>query len=228
VTDGEIDRISHVLSGSLQGALLNLQSLAVTLEQDAALQESIALIRAELLRGARMLHAAFEILSLELGDITTVNLRALVTRALKAHGVERIVAAAGAWPDVTGDERLLGLAIAHLARNASAATPRGRRRPEIRVSASRDGGVVVVVHDWGGGFGPVNPRGRAFTSGRPEHVATGLLTAERVARLHGGCLSVDSSSRGTAVRLSLPPRSRAAVHGRAARSDAPLKRRRRG
>ena len=106
--ESEIDRISHVVSGRLQGALLNLQALAVTLERDAAAQESIGLIREELLRGARMLHAAFEILSLELEDITTINLRVLVTGALEAHGVEHVVTAAGAWPDVMGHPGELG------------------------------------------------------------------------------------------------------------------------
>ena len=208
----EIDRIAHVLSGSMQGALLNLQALAVSLEGDAAAQESIGLIRDELVRGARMLHAAFEILSLELGDLTTTNLRNLVTRALEAQAIERVVTAAGPWPDVTADERLLGLAIGHLARNASAATPRGTRAPEIRACSNSDGGVDVVVRDWGAGFGAVNPGGRAFTSRRPEHAGAGLLTAERIARLHGGRLSFESSRRGTAVRLSLPPSSGARPH----------------
>jgi signal transduction histidine kinase len=207
VKGSEIDRISHVLAGSLQGALLNLQALAVTLERDAVVQESIGRVREDLLHGARMLQAAFEILALEIGKITTVNLRALVTRTLQAHGLPHIVAAAGAWPEVTGDEELLGLAIAHLARNASTATPRGTRAAEIRAVASRRrGDVDVIVRDWGGGFGAVNPRGRAFTSRRPDHVATGLLAVARIARLHGGRLSFARSSGRTEVRLSLPGR----------------------
>ena len=203
----EIDRISHVLAGSLQGALLNVQALAVTLERDAVVQESMARVREDLLHGARMLQAAFEILSLEMRTITTVDLRGLVTRTLDAHGLPHIVAAAGTWPEVTGDESLLGLAIAHLARNASTATPRGTRVPEIRAVVSRRrGDVDVIVRDWGSGFGAVNPRGRAFTSRRPDHVATGLLAVARIARLHGGRLSFARSNGRTEVRLSLPGR----------------------
>ncbi len=208
--ESEIYRMSHVLRGSLQTTLLNVQSLAVTLAGDAEAQESIRIIRQELLTAGRMLLAAFEICSLELGDVRRMNLRALVKRALQESGVEGIVLSPGTWPDVVGDAQLLGHAIAHLARNAATATPPRTRPPEIHAASRRDGGVSVRVRDWGGGFGAVEPPGRAFSSGRPEHAATGLLTVERIARLHGGSLSFESSSRGTAVSLSLPgpPRAR--------------------
>jgi signal transduction histidine kinase len=200
----EVDRIAHVLCGTVQTALLNLQALAVTMEHDAAAQESIGLIRDEMLRGGRMLVAAFDVLSIELGEMQRVNLRTLVRRALETHGVDHVVVAPGVWPEVRVDERLLALAIAHLARNARAATPPDTRGPEIRARARRDGEVEIVVRDWGRGFDGVKPPGRAFGSARQDHAATGLLTTERIARLHGGRLSFASSRRGTEVRLSIP------------------------
>ena len=200
----EVDRIAHVLCGSLQTALLNLQALALTMDRDPAAQEAIASIRAELLRGARMLVGAFDVLSIELGEIRRVNLRLLVTRALAAHGIDHVMVAPGKWPDVSVDERLVALAVAHLARNASAATPPDTRRPEISVRAQGAGRVEILVRDWGRGFEGGKPPGRAFRSSRGDHAATGLLSAERIARLHGGGLSFASSPRGTQVRLSLP------------------------
>ncbi len=59
-----------------------------------------------------------------------------------------------------------------------------RRRSPPRVRA--DGGVDVVVRDWGGGLGALKPPVRAFSSARPDHIATGVLSAERIARLHAG------------------------------------------
>jgi len=205
----EIDRMSHVLQGSLQSALLNLQCLAETLAATAipAERELIELIRDELLRGSRLLVAAFDVLSLEINDVTTINLGALVRRALAAHGIRGVVVAKTAWPVAIVDPQLLSLAIAHLARNAREATSTRRRPPEIAPAVRADGGVDVVVRDWGGGLGALKSPVRAFSSARPDHIATGLLSAERIARLHGGTLSITSSRRGTRARLSLSAKS---------------------
>jgi signal transduction histidine kinase len=207
----EIDRMSHVLQSSLQSALLNLQCLAETPAAAAVLQERelIELIRDELMRGSRLLVAAFDVLSLEINEVTPINLGTLVRRALEAHGIHPVVVAKGAWPIVIVDPRLLSLAIAHLARNAREATPTRRRPPEIAPEVRADGGVDVIVRDWGGGLGALKPPGRAFSSTRPDHVATGLLSVERIARLHGGALSMRSSRRGTRARLSLAAKSSA-------------------
>ena len=207
----EIDRMAHVLQSSLQSALLNLQCLAETPATAAAPQERelIELIRDELMRGSRLLVAAFDVLSLEINQVTTINLGTLVRRALAAHDIHPVVVAKGAWPIVIVDPRLLSLAIAHLARNAREATSTRRRAPEIAPEVRADGGVDVVVRDWGVGLGTLKPPGRAFSSTRPDHVATGLLRVERIARLHGGALSITSSRRGTRARLSLAAKSSA-------------------
>jgi signal transduction histidine kinase len=205
----EIERMSHVLRGSLQGALLNVQALSVGLEGDADAQESIRLVREELIRAARMLLAAFEVVSLELGDVTRLDLRALVARALREDGLEGIAVSGGTWPAAVGDERLLSLAVVHLARNALAATPPARRAPAIRARSRRGGGVVLLVRDWGRGFGAATPPGRAFASARAGHAAAGLLMVERIARLHGGRVSFAAAAPGTEVRLSLPGAKRA-------------------
>jgi len=206
--DSEISRMSHVLQGSLQTALLNVQAVAVTLGRDDDAQASIRAARAELLRAGRMLLAAFDIVSLELGKPERMNLRPLTARALVEYGVDGVTLSPGPWPDVVGDARLLRRAIGQLAANACAATSAQARRPEIH-SSSKGGNVTLVVKDWGGGFGAVTPLGRAFTASQSDHVATGLLTVERIARLHRGTLLFASSPAGTTVSLTLPRARRA-------------------
>ena len=211
----EIDRMAHVLQSSLQSALLNLQCLAEALAVTASAteRELIELIRDELMRGSRLLGAAFDVLSLEINEVTTIDLGTLVRRALAAHRIHRIVVAKGVWPVVSVDPQLLSLAVAHLARNAREATSTRGRLPEIAPEVRADGGVDVVVRDWGAGLGPLKPPGRAFSSSRRDHVATGLLSVERIARLHGGALSITSSRRGTRARLSLSAKSSAVSRG---------------
>lgn len=202
--ESEISRMSHALRGGLQSALLNLQCLAVHHQADAASQQLLDVIRQELLHESRLLVAAFDVLSLDIAGVAKINLGSLVRRTLGVPDLRRAVVADVAWPDVVGDTRLLSLAIGHLARNACEATPARQRPPEIAPAVRRDGRIEIVVRDWGPGFGAVTAPGRAFSSTRPNHLATGLLTVERVARLHGGRLSFKSSDRGTEARLSLP------------------------
>jgi len=205
----EIDRMSHVVQSSLQSALLNLQSLAETLGAERTSQEGelIELIRDQLIHGSRLLVAAFEVLSLEITEMTSVNLGTLVRGALEAHDIGGVIVAKWVWPDVVVDRHLLPLAVAHLARNARDATSMRRRAPQIASAVRADGGVDLIVRDWGGQAGALKPSRRAFSSTRPDHVAMGLLSVERIARLHGGALSIKSSRQGTRARLSLPARS---------------------
>ncbi|HET6373190.1 MAG TPA: hypothetical protein VFG76_07775, partial [Candidatus Polarisedimenticolia bacterium] len=111
----EIDRMSHVLQGCLQSALLNLQSLAedAGAEGSSRDREPIELIRDQLLRSSRLLAAAFEVLSLEISDVARVDLGRLVRGALDAHGIEGVAVATHAWPHVVVDRNLLPLAVAH-------------------------------------------------------------------------------------------------------------------
>jgi signal transduction histidine kinase len=142
--------------------------------------------------------------------VAPVNLGTLVRRALAEPGLEGVTLADGAWPDVRGDARLLGLAVAHLARNALAATAAaGGARPAPRLSAgaAEPGRVALMIRDWGTGLRTTNPRALirlslSATTGRP---AVGLVTVERIARLHGGTVEFHAPADGGAeVRLILP------------------------
>jgi|SRR5215470_17641139 len=200
----EIARMSHVLRGRLQNALLNLQCIALQHQADAATQELVGVIRHELLDESRLLAVAFDVLSLDIARLQSVNLGVLVRRTLRVHQLRPVVVADDDWPEVMGDSRLLSLAIAHLIRNACEATPAGGRPPEITGAMRPKQWIDVLVRDWGSGFAP--SRGRAFSSTHPNRVARGLLIVQRVARLHGGNLLLRSSGHGTQARLSLPAR----------------------
>jgi signal transduction histidine kinase len=68
----------------------------------------------------------------------------------------------------------------------------------VAVETAEPGRVTLVVRDWGTGFRSTDPKVLVRLAG------VGLLTVERVARLHGGRLSFASPGDGAEVRLTLP------------------------
>jgi signal transduction histidine kinase len=197
----DLDRILHDLRGPLNSVVMHLEVLKRTLTGDPEALASLTTIQHELSRLATMLPAAFDVIALERGDVERVNLRALVQRAIDEHRLFAVEVQDGRWPDVNGDAALLVLAIAHLLRNALAATRAGGRTdhpPRVGVETDHPGSVTLVVRDWGTGLKSTNPKVLIRLAG------VGLLTVERVARLHGGRLSFASPGEGAEVRLTLP------------------------
>jgi signal transduction histidine kinase len=197
----DLDRILHDLRGPLNSMVMHVEVLKRVLAYDPDSLTSVTAIQAELSRLTRMLPAAFEVLALERGESARLSLRALVDRALVEHRLAKIQVQDGSWPEVDGDADLLVLAIAHLVRNAVAATRAAGREdppPRITFETGEPGRVTLVVRDWGTGFKKANPQVLVRLAG------VGLLTVERVARLHGGHLSFASPGDGAEVRLTLP------------------------
>jgi signal transduction histidine kinase len=197
----DLDRILHDLRGPLNSVVMHLEVLKRALGHDPDALSSVATIQHELSRLATMLPAAFSVIALERGDVERVNLRALVERAVAEHRLPDVEVQDGAWPDVEGDAALLTLAIAHLLRNAVTATRaagRADRPPRVGVESNGGGSVTLVVRDWGKGFRSTNPKVLIRLAG------VGLLTVERVARLHDGRLSFGAPGEGAEVRLTLP------------------------
>lgn len=152
-----------------------------------------------------MLPAAFAVTALEAGLRRPVPLRPLVASVLANHGWREVVVAPDPWPSALGDNTLLALAVEHLVRNALEATKPGASPP--RVAAVADGArVTLTVRDWGSGLGTTDPRLliRLMQSTKPGHVGLGLLVVERVARLHGGTMTLSSPGEGIEVALTLP------------------------
>ena len=152
--------------------VMHVEVLKRVLAEDADALVSVATIQGELARLARMLPAAFEVLGLERGPVTRLSLRSLVDRALVEHRLAEVTVQDGPWPDVEGDADLLVLAIAHLVRNALAATHSAGRtdRPPLVAVEREPGHVTLVVRDWGPGFKHSNPKVQIRLAG------VGLLT----------------------------------------------------
>jgi signal transduction histidine kinase len=200
----EHDLVDHALRGPLNVAILNLELLTTAVKGDAVGEQAVRKIREEILRLSHtLLPAAFAVLSLEIGDLKPVGLRAVVERALAEHGLCGVDLAGGEWPQIRADERLLMLAIAHLARNALAATAREGRGPEISTVVRPDGGVDLIVRDWGATLGHDLPVTQSYLS-RRGHIG-GIATVVRVARLHRAGLSFEMLPEGGVIaRLSFP------------------------
>jgi signal transduction histidine kinase len=202
----DLGRLLHDLRGPLNSLTMHLEVLKRTVGDDALAEDCLRTVLEQTGRLGTMLPAVFGIVSLELGPRRPVDLRAATSAALADAG-GAVSLTAGRWPVVTGDEALLVLALAHLVRNAVEATAAAGSSRSPCVSASLEGAnALVTVRDWGGGLRTTDPKLliRLLHSTKPGHRGLGLVTVERIVRLHGGTLGFASPGDGTAVTLTLP------------------------
>ncbi|HSE92507.1 MAG TPA: HAMP domain-containing sensor histidine kinase [Methylomirabilota bacterium] len=199
----DLDRLLHDLRGPLNAMQMHVELLKRLDVGEPAALASLESIAQEVSRLATMLPAAFHVMAVELHEREAHDLRAIVETALAEHELRGVVVAPGPWPRVPGDARLLRLAVAHLIRNALAAD--GGRAPEIDARDAGDS-AVLIVRDWGSGLRTTNPRALIRLGYRPgDRPRVGLVTVERVARLHGGRIEFATPpGGGTEVRLTLP------------------------
>ena len=123
---------------------------------------------------------------------------------------------------MTGDEALLVFAIGELLANAVEATPAGAPSVEVTATSGPDGRVALAIRDHGSGLRTTNPKLliRLLHSTKPGHRGLGLVTVERVARLHGGALEFESLPDGARVTLRLRGAGTAGIcHRGSARID---------
>src|SRR5262249_12530312 len=198
-------RILHDLRGPLNSMTMHLEVLKRSARGDAVAEESLRTALAQLARLAEMLPAAFAVTALELGPRRPLDLRALATRVRDATGASAVTIATDDWPSVAGDETLLALALTHLLRNALEATAEGAHAPVLAGATSGDT-ALLQVRDWGPGLRTTNPKllFKVLQSTKPGHRGMGLVTVERIARLHGGELRFESPGEGALVTLALP------------------------
>jgi len=202
----DLGRLLHDVRGPLNSLTMHAEVLKRTVHDDAAAEESLRTVLQQLARLAEMLPAAFHVASLERGPSTTLDLGAIAAEARRVAGGP-VQLAPGPWPAVVGDEGLLTEALAQLFRNAVEATAAagGVRLPEAR-AVVEDAAARVTVRDWGPGLRTTNPKLliRLLHSTKPGHRGLGLVTVERIARLHGGDLTFESPGDGAVVTLTLP------------------------
>lgn len=198
----ELARLLHDLRGPLNSAVMHLEVLKRTVADDPASADSLRAVLQQLVRLSEMLPAAFSVAALEVASAAPVSLRAVAERARQEPGLERVRLAEGAWPRVRGDEALLALAVSQLLRNAVEATPPEGAAPEVSAAESPDG-VVLAVRDWGRGLPTANPKllVRLLHSTKSAHRGIGLVSVERVARLHDATLGFEALPDGARVTL---------------------------
>jgi two-component system OmpR family sensor kinase len=208
----DLERLLHDLRGPLNALGMHAEVLKRSVG-DPADADSVRTIQQEVERLADMLGAAMHVIALQRGETRRVNLRALVEQAVEDQRLKDVVVAGGPWPDVVADTALLTRAIGNLLANAVEATHAagpGTRPPEVSTAPEPNGGVALVVRDFGAGFRSTNPKLliRLRASTKPGHQGLGLVTADRIARLHGGSLRFSAPGGGAQTTLVLPPPSR--------------------
>jgi signal transduction histidine kinase len=200
----DLDRLLHDLRGPLNAAVMHLEVLKRVAADDAMTRASLLSINHELERLTAMLPLAFSVCALEMGPRRRLVLRGVVESAIDERERKRVHVDAGPWPELDGDEHLLVLAVRQLISNALEA---GGDDGEVRVSVEPGSGdsVTVAIRDSGGGFKTRNPNAvvRLMAGTKAGHVGIGLLVAQRVARLHGGALTFETTPEGGVVRLTL-------------------------
>lgn len=202
----ELARLLHDLRGPLNSAVMHLEVLKRTVAGDPTADSSLRTVLQQLSRLSDMLPAAVGVAALEPRQRRVHDLRALTERARDAGGHASVRIADGAWPRVNGDDALLVRAIGELIANAIEATPNGAPPPELTATTAPGGEVALSVRDYGTGLRTTNPKLliRLLHSTKPGHQGVGLVTVERVARLHGGSIEFESLSQGARVTLRLP------------------------
>jgi len=200
----ELARLLHDLRGPLNSAVMHLEILKRTVAGDASADETLRSVLQQLARLSDMLPAALGVAALEAESPREHDLRALAERARDARGFT-VTLADGPWPHVKGEATLLVRAIGELIANAVEATRAGAPPPEVTATIL-EGEAVLAVRDYGSGLKTTNPKLliRLLQSTKPGHRGLGLVTVERVARLHGGTIEFDALGDGTRVRLRLP------------------------
>ena len=201
----DLARILHDLRGPLNSLTMHLEVLKRSARGDVAAEDSLRTSLQQLSRLAEMLPAAFAVTALELGPLCPLDLGVLATRVRDAEGAGTVTIDSGVWPSVAGDESLLALALTHLLRNALEATPEGAHAPVV-TGTTFEGTALLQVRDWGSGLRTTNPRllFKLMQSTKPGHRGVGLITVERIVRLHGGELRFESPGDGAVVTLALP------------------------
>jgi len=201
----DLARLLHDVRGPLNSLTMHLQVLKRTVADDANADDSLRTVQEQIARLADMLPAAFAVVALEAAPLRRVELGGVMEQARDQAGGP-VTLANTSWPAVLADEDLLMTAMAHLMRNAVEASPPGGPWPMVSAKVVGDE-TLVEVRDWGSGLKVTDPKLliRLMHSTKPGHRGLGLVTAERIARLHRGALRFESPAEGgAAVTLVVP------------------------
>lgn len=154
---------------------------------------------------------------LELEEVTAVRLleriRELLAGEIQKRGAQVEVEDRSGGSRVRVDLGQMNQLLLNVVQNALAATEGSGRPPQLRLTAARQGASVSLeIADNGTGI-PEDEQAKIFDlfySTRKGGTGLGLAIVERIARAHGGKVSVESSvGAGTTVAVQLPASSQA-------------------
>lgn len=210
--------LAHEIRNPLNSLNLNMQML----EEDlgAATREStgkrlLSITRAEIGRLERLVTdflAYARPRALQLETVPAIDLlvsaRDVLGPQIAAAGAEVRLDDESQGAEVRVDREQMQQLLINLLQNALNATEGTGRRPQLVLSARRDGArVELAVRDNGRGV-PESERGRIFEvfySNRRGGTGLGLAIADRIAFAHGGVLSFETEEGyGSSFRVSLP------------------------
>jgi signal transduction histidine kinase len=210
--------LAHEIRNPLNSLNLNMQML----EEDlgASAREStgrrlLSITRAEIGRLERLVtdflaYARPRALQLETRPAIELltSAREVLAAQIAAAGAEVRLDDESGGAEVRVDPEQMQQLLLNLLQNALNATEGTGRRPQLVLSARRDGTrVELAVRDNGRGI-PESERARIFEvfySNRKGGTGLGLAIADRIAFAHGGVLSFESDEGyGSCFRVSLP------------------------
>jgi len=204
--------LSHEVRNALSSIRLDLQVSGECLPDDPAVREPQERALREIGRLEETVSGALALARSGRLEMRLVNLReplaaaaAVAEAEFNLRGARLDAATEGPALEVRGDGAGLEQLFLNLLLNAAQAAGEGG---SATVRVVRRGEVVeVTVADDGPGMSPelLDRAFEAFYSTRPDGTGLGLSVARRIARVHGGRLTVDSApGRGTAIQVSLP------------------------
>jgi signal transduction histidine kinase len=182
---------------------------------DDAGKDYLARVRGAAQRMAALIDDLLELSRVARADLvrTRVDLgamaREIAAELAQAAPERRVVFRADGDLAVSGDPRLLRVALVNLLENAWKFT---RRRDEAHIELGRDDRGALFVRDDGVGF-DMAYAGKLFGAFQRLHTAAdfpgtgvGLATVQRIIHRHGGRISAEASpGAGATFRFTLPP-----------------------
>ena len=209
--------LAHEIRSPLNSLNLNMQMLEeeVVLSDRRSNQRLLAITRAEI---TRLENLVTDFLSyarprpLALASARAVDLllelREVLAGQLRSGSVEINVDDRTGGAEIEVDRDQMRQLLLNLVQNGVAAAEDAGRRPVVRLTAERDGNVVVLgVEDNGAGIAPELAERvfDLFYSTRKGGTGLGLAIARRIARAHDGEVELESTPGvGTRALVSLP------------------------
>jgi signal transduction histidine kinase len=215
--------LAHEIRNPLNSLNLNMQMLEEEIDETGSApmgKRLLSITRSELSRLERLVTdflAYAKPRPLELEEIPAVRLleriREVLAGEIQKRGAQVELEDRSAGSRVRVDLGQMNQLFLNLVQNALMATEGSGRPPVLRFAASRQGGTVTLeVTDNGGGI-PAEELAKIFDlfySTRKGGTGLGLAIVERIARAHGGRVSVKSTvGVGTTMTVELPAVSHA-------------------